>query len=102
MNKSGQRRTAIDRLTVLSKEASTHALFAVAADGLMNLDAPPEVLRAGRCEALLRIAREPAQPLLYAVAASLSDDLKDTTGGERVMSLSVVFGSDTRPRRCAS
>ena len=77
------------RLQLLAGEAATPALFAVAVDGMLNLGAPPDALQAARRQAVLRVAGNPGDPLVFGVIADLCDELKDGEFATRVTRIAV-------------
>ncbi len=98
MSKSGKAMIASQRLLYLCYQADTDNLFATAADGLLNLNAPAAMLRAARREAMNRVAIHPGQMLLYHIIADLSEELQDTAMRVRSAEATVAISTAERPQ----
>ncbi len=99
MSKAGRAAAARQRLQVLADGAATDNLFAVAVDGLLNLNGAPPALRAARRAAVVRAADRPDRTVLYHVMADLSDELKDPAGQVRAAEVTVAISDEERPER---
>lgn len=98
MGKAGQSSAAVQRLLLLLNETSNSAVFAAAVDGLVDLHAPPGVLRVARREAMYRFARSPSQVLLGQVVRDLCDELQDAERADRAVGVALAFGAEQRPQ----
>ncbi len=99
MAKAGGAARAEQRLQVLCGRADTDSLFGVAVDGLLNLTAPPAVLRAARVDAVVRAAVRPDRTVLYHILADLSDELHDPGAEVRAAEVTVAVSDEERPER---
>ncbi len=99
MAKAGGAGQARQRLQVLCERADTDNLFGVAVDALLNLNAPPPVLRAARVDAVVRVAGRPDRTVLYHVLADVSDELHDPGPQVRAAEVTVAVSDEERPER---
>lgn len=76
MRAAGRRHAACLRFQELAEEAAEDDLFTVAVDGLLNLEARPNVLRAAVRQVYVRIAASPEKVFLYRLAADLLEALR--------------------------
>ncbi|MBN1512570.1 MAG: VWA domain-containing protein [Phycisphaerae bacterium] len=96
MKSAGRTDQAIARFQALVEEASEDDLFAVAVDGLLNLEAPPAALQSAYRRVVSRIAARPDQVFLYRLAADLQDAVNHTVERDRVLEQSVVVAGERR------
>jgi tetratricopeptide (TPR) repeat protein len=99
MAKAKRGTQAINRLRVLCGETDSDTVFATAADGLLNLNAPRSVLRMARRDAILRAAKRPDSAILLHVIADLSDEMQDPAMVVSATDASVSLSGEERTQR---
>jgi predicted Zn-dependent protease len=96
MRDAGQAEQAITRLQGLVEEAAEDDLFAVAVDGLLNLDAKPVVLRSALRRVYTRIAAEPDKVYLYNLAVDLLEAIGQVAPARTVLEQAVIVAGERR------
>jgi Ca-activated chloride channel family protein len=96
MQAAGRRKSALVRFARLLDESPEDDLFTVAVDGLLNLEAPPAMLRFALRRVYTRIAAQPGKVFLYRLAADLLEALRDTAGQRRVLEQCLVVAGEQR------
>ncbi|MGC4031940.1 MAG: hypothetical protein QM754_09450 [Tepidisphaeraceae bacterium] len=99
MSKTGKAAVARRRLTVLCGDSQSDNVFAAASDALLNLNAPPDMLRVVRRDAVLRLSQRPARMMLNHVLADLSDELADPQMIVRATELGIAVSDEERSQR---
>jgi Ca-activated chloride channel family protein len=93
---AGRRDAALCRFGSLAFHAAREDLFTIAVDGLLNLRAPPQLLRAASRRVLERFVREPEKGFLAELAQDLCGELRDRRRGEEAMLLHVLVAGERR------
>ncbi len=96
MRAAGRVEQAIGRFQRLLEEAEEDDLFAVAVDGLLNLDAPPFVLRSARRRVMTRIADQPDKVFLYRLGADLLDAMGKPEERDGLLEQAVLIAGERR------
>lgn len=96
LRSAGERELAIGTFQELLLRPLPDDLFVVAVDGLLNMEAPPEVLAAAARAVRLRLSARPDQVFLHRVLQDLLEAIGDD--GDRLMELqdTVVAGGEQR------
>lgn len=93
---AGRVDAALARLQAVAASAEEDDLFLVAVDGLLNLEAPPAVLREALALVRQRSAAAPHKLFYYDVAADLLDALGDAEAINPLMERALVFAGPER------
>lgn len=96
MKAAGKGERAAARFQNLAEEAREDDLFAVAVDGLLNLEAPPKALRSALRRVYARIAADPDKMFLYRLAADLLEALGRDRRMNHVLEEAVVVAKEQR------
>jgi tetratricopeptide (TPR) repeat protein len=96
MKGAGRTDQAVARFQTLVEEATEDDLFAVAVDGLLNLDAPPAAMQTAYRRVVSRIAARPDPVFLYQLAADVQDAMNRPAERDRVLEQSVVVAGERR------
>lgn len=78
MRDLGKAERAVGMFQFLAQHAEKDDLFTIAIDGLLNMDAPPDVLRWARRAVHERLAMHEDKVYLHRLAADLAEELGDT------------------------
>jgi len=84
------RRKAFAIYQVLTETTSNEDMFTVAVDGLLNLNAPPEVLRSTLRRIRERIALQPHKVNYYRLAADLYEELDQVDSYRNTIEMAVI------------
>ncbi len=93
---AGEGARAVARFQQLTEEADADDLFAVAVDGLLNLEPGPPALRAALRRVYARLAADPEKLFLYRLAGDLHEALNRTAAMRAVLEQAVLVAGEQR------
>lgn len=96
MKASGQGEAALERFQEIIETAVDDDLFTVAVDGLLNLQAPPAVLRWAVRRINARIAASPEKVFLYQLAGDVLDAFNQKAQAGRMLEQAVIVAGERR------
>jgi len=97
MQHAGQRGLAEQKMVALAGGSPSDDTFAVAIDGLLNLQSPPEILRNARRLVIARLCQTDGRKLyLFELLRDLSDELKEPEFTARSLELSLIYAGEQR------
>ncbi|UCG16016.1 MAG: VWA domain-containing protein [Phycisphaerales bacterium] len=96
MKAAGKVDQAIGRFQVLAEQAAEDDLFAVAVDGLLNLDAKPVALQSAYRRVLARIAAWPDKVFLYRLGADLLEAMGRPADRDTLLEKAVIVAGERR------
>jgi tetratricopeptide (TPR) repeat protein len=96
MKSAGKSSQAIAKFQLLAEEAQADDLFVVAIDGLLNLNASPEVLRSAYRRIINRIAASPKKMFLYQLASDVLEAQNRNKEINSLLELSLVGAGERR------
>ncbi len=92
----GQQERAVGMFQYLVEHAERDDLFTIAVDGLLNLEAPPHVLKWARRVTYERLASRHDKTYLYQLVADLSEELNDFDSMIRAHAASLPIAGERR------